>query len=301
MLGPGASTIYAQNVVLLTTDGLISTKRTLQGARKVIGRERPGAVVGHCLLSPSREIYEKQIDSIRQAGVDIVLTVGSAATSIAKRHFENTPIVFSSVMYPAVSGFVISLDNPGKNITGASLNIPTDIQFEKFKKIVPDLRMIGVLYSSNTTPLIRRADGIAERLGMELVAIQVNHQKDLPAAMDSLTKVCDGIWSVADPNLFSPQSTKFILLRSLRAGIPFMGFSRYVVESGALFALDFDYKAVGRQAGDIVNRILSGTPPENIRVTVPDIIWFHYNEKTAEHINVTIPDEMVAIAKEVYR
>jgi putative ABC transport system substrate-binding protein len=268
---------------------------------KIIGRERPKAILEHCQLSPSQEIYEKQIDSIRQAGVDIVLTVGSAATSIAKRHFENTPIVFSSVMYPAVSGFVTSLNRPGENITGASLNIPIDIQFEKFKKIVPELRTIGVLYSSNTAPLIRRAGEIAGRLGMELVAIQINDQKDLPAAMDSLGKVCDGIWSVADPNLFSPQSTKFILLHSLRAGLPFMGFSRYVVESGALFALDFDYKAVGRQAGGIVNRILDGTPPDSIRVTEPDIIWFHYNEKTAEHIDVTIPDEMVAIAKEVYR
>ena len=80
-----------------------------------------------------------------------------------------------------------------------------------------------------------------------------------------------------------------------------MGFSRYVVESGALFALDFDYKAVGFQAGAIVNKILAGEEPKNIRVTTADVIWFHYNEKTSERINVKIPDELAAIAKEVYR
>ncbi len=80
-----------------------------------------------------------------------------------------------------------------------------------------------------------------------------------------------------------------------------MGFSKYVVESGALFALDFDYKAVGRQAGDIVNKILDGQKPKDIEVTTADVIWFHYNEKTAERINIVIPDELAAVAKEVYR
>lgn len=80
-----------------------------------------------------------------------------------------------------------------------------------------------------------------------------------------------------------------------------MGFSRYVVESGALFALDFDYKAVGFQAGAIVNKILNGVEPRKIRVTTADVIWFHYNEKTSERINVKIPDELAAVAKEVYR
>jgi len=87
----------------------------------------------------------------------------------------------------------------------------------------------------------------------------------------------------------------------MRKGIPFMGFSRHVVESGALFALDFDYKAVGQQAGQIVNQIIAGEDPGQISVTLADVIWFHYNEKTAKHINVQIPGEMIAVAKEVYR
>jgi putative ABC transport system substrate-binding protein len=80
-----------------------------------------------------------------------------------------------------------------------------------------------------------------------------------------------------------------------------MGFSRYVVESGALFALDFDYKAVGRQAGEIACRVIGGQKPGSISVTSADLIWFHYNENTARHIKVTIPEDLVAIAKEVYR
>ena len=153
----------------------------------------------------------------------------------------------------------------------------------------------------NRGPLISPSMVVAEQMGIQLVPIKIEDVKEIPRALDSLARTVDGIWSVADPNLFSPQSTKYILLNCLRKGLPFMGFSRYVVESGALFALDFDYKAIGRQAGEIVNKVIAGADPGSIPVSDPDIIWFHYNEKTAEHLNLVMPGELVAVAKEVYR
>ncbi|UCC43491.1 MAG: ABC transporter substrate-binding protein [Candidatus Zixiibacteriota bacterium] len=267
----------------------------------MIRNKLPNTGFRHFLLSPDKPSYDRQVDSVRDIRPDLILAVGSRATEIAKAHFRETPIVFSSVLYPVLSGYVKSLARPGGNITGASLNIPVDIQFRNFTRIIPGLKNVGLLYSGNTAALIPPSRIVAKQLGLNLIAVEVNDQKMLPAALDSLTTTCDGIWSVADPNLFSPQSTRFILLQAIRRGIPFMGFSRNVVESGALFALDFDYKAVGRQAGKTACRILEGTDPGKIPVTSPDVIWFHYNERTAEHIKVKIPDDLTAIAKEVYR
>ena len=136
---------------------------------------------------------------------------------------------------------------------------------------------------------------------LKAVTQLVNDFKELPHALDSLAQMTDGIWSVADPNLFDPRSTRYILMNTLRKGVPFMGFSRHVVESGALFALDFDYKAIGQQAGETVKRVLTGKNPGRISVTQADFVWFHYNEKTAEHVGIAIPEDLVAVAKEVYR
>ncbi len=149
--------------------------------------------------------------------------------------------------------------------------------------------------------MIPQAKVIAAELKLELIAIEVSNEKELPQKLDSLAKQVQGIWSVADHNLFKPKSTRYILINTLRKRMPFMGFSKYVVESGALFALDFDYKAVGRQAGYIVNQVIAGKSPARIEVTTADVIWFHYNEKTAERIKIVIPEELAAIAKEVYR
>lgn len=290
-----------QTVVALYTNTLTSTKRTLSGARTAIKSYRDSVIFYQILLKPNDDNLAAQIDSVKAYEPDIILSIGSAATQLAKDNFGATPTVFASVMYPVVSGFVKSLNRPGENMTGASLDIRPDIQFKYFRQIIPDLKTLGVLYTGNTASLIPPARVLANQMGLKLIAIKVNGPKDLPRALDSLTRTVDGLWSLADPNLFDPQSTKYILLNSLRRGIPFMGFSRYVVESGALFALDFDYKAIGRQAGHITTRILAGEDPGRIKVSPPDFIWFHCNEKTAAHLKITFPPELMAIAKEVYR
>jgi putative ABC transport system substrate-binding protein len=290
-----------QEIVIIAGDSLESTARTISGAKHVIKRKNEQATFHRFCPPQPGESNQRTLDSIKSIRPTIVLTVGSAATKFAQDQLGDVPIVFSAVMYPAVSGFIESLTRPGRNITGASLDIPADIQFSKFKQIVPNLKRIGVMYTDNTASLIPTAMVVARNMELTLVPIKIGDVTEIPDALDSLAGSVEGIWSVADPNLFSPQSTKFILLNCLRKGIPFMGFSRYVVESGALFALDFDYKAIGRQTGEIANRIIAGEKAGDISVTHPNIIWFHCNTKTAEHLGISIPEELVAVAKEVYR
>jgi putative tryptophan/tyrosine transport system substrate-binding protein len=301
VLGGMASECLARTIVIVCSDSLTATTRSISGARSEIRSVHPEVEFVTVQLRPDASGLTAQLDSIRAAKPELILTVGSAATQTVKSNFTNTPIIFSSVMYPVISGFVSSLSNPGEMITGASLDVPVNIQFDKYRQIIPTIKKIGVLYTSNTAKLIPPAKAVAQEMGLELVAVEITSQRDLPGALDSLARTVDGLWSVADYNLFDPQSTKYILLNTIRRGLPFMGFSRYVVESGALFAIDFDYKGIGKQAGRIANQVLDGAKPGSIAVSTPDILWFHYNEATANHVKVTIPPELVAIAKEVYR
>ncbi|MBU8932947.1 MAG: ABC transporter substrate-binding protein [candidate division Zixibacteria bacterium] len=288
-------------IAVLMSDSLTSTKRTLHGARKMIVRTHPDAILHTFYLTQAADDNKLVIDSLRSLSPKLVLTIGSPATSLAKQKIEDIPIVFAGVLYPVLSGFVESVGRPGGNITGASLDIPVQIQFKYFKQIVPELRKVGVLYTEATASLIRPATVVAQNMGLTLTPVLISNDKEIPSALDSLAGIVEGIWSVADPELFDPKSTRYILLNTLRKGIPFMGFSQYVVESGALFALDFDHKAVGHQAGEIASRVLAGEAAGKIKVSIVDVIWFHYNERTAHHINIEIPEDLVAIAKEVYR
>lgn len=288
-------------IAIFVSDSLTSTARTLSGAKSIIKREHPDAQFDKYIIKHGVLRDTAIVNSCLANKTNIILTVGSSTTEFARRNFKKIPIVFSSVKNPALSGFVSSSTGTGKNITGASLDIPIHIQFSYFKQILPNLEKIGVLYTKSTAPLIPSAKIVARELGMTLVPMLIREQKELPKALDSLAKITQGLWSVADPELFGSQSTKYILKTTLRKMIPFMGFSRHVVKSGALFALDFDYKAIGYQAGEIVNKLIDGADASEIKVTSSDVIYFHYNEKTAKYIKINIPPELIAVAREVYK
>ncbi len=297
------ATVRAQDLPLaiVYSDSLTSTMRTMRGIKSSINRKKSNVKFHEYLLTSNQSEIEKRVSEINKINPRLILTIGSFATQEISERIKNKPIIFSAVLYPETSGFIKSKKNPGGRITGASLDIPPNIQYKYFRQVISNLKKIGVLYTDETANLIPPAKAVAQESGLELIAIKIDTEKDIPAALEKLRRMTDGIWSVADKKIFSHRSTRFILLNTLRNGIPFMGFSRNLVESGALFALDFDYKDIGRQAGKIALKVLAGSDPARISVEVPGIIWFHYNEKTARHINIEIPEDLVAIAKEVYR
>lgn len=295
------SATQAQSIAIVATDSLTATNRAIRGAKQIVKQDHSKAEFFLFYLSDNRQLDLSTVDSIKKLKPSLILSIGSAATQYAKENFPANKIVFAAVKYPALSGFVRADGHPTSNITGASLDIPPEIQFRYFTQLIPTLKKVGVLYTEDTEPLIGPSIKVAARLGLELIPIKVNHEREIGQAFDSLARTVDGIWSVADPKLFSPRSTQFILLNALRHGIPFMGFSQHVVESGALFAIDFDYKAIGRQAGHMASRIINGGMIADTEVSAPDIKWFHYNERTAEHLGIVVPEELKAVAKEVYR
>jgi putative ABC transport system substrate-binding protein len=293
---------YAVNkVAIISIDEEFSTIRTGKGIKKSLNRSGIQIEYQESTLSGHSENDARTVQLLREFDPQLFITIGSYATLKMSEAFPNKPIIFATVMNPIASGFIASIQRPGGNITGAALDIPPDMQFKYFKRVVGDIKTMGVLYSSETENIIKQARVAAKQLGIELIARKVASEKEIPEAIDSLCQKSDALWSVADHNVYTPHSTKYIILHTLRNSVPMMGFSQALVEAGGLFTLDFDFKDIGRQAGDIAVRVLKGKRPGDIAVTAPGVIYFKYNEKTANKINLKIPEDLLAIAKEVVK
>jgi putative ABC transport system substrate-binding protein len=288
-------------IAIVKTEELSSYLRALKGVKQAINQS--GVEVGfveYTILDESTE-KDKVLTEIKKKRPDLIVTIGSKATELVSQDIKDIPIVFSAVLNPAISGFVPARDAPEVNLTGASLDVPLRIQLEKFKLIVPDLKTLGVLYTSETEPLIREAQSVSGDLGIELVPLSIESEKEIPSALQEFKNEVDGIWAVADPLIFTPQSTQFILLFTLRNGLPLMGLTPSFVEAGALFTLAPDYKDVGRQAGEMALEIVSGKDPKQVSISMPRMIYLYLNLKTAEQINLKISPDLVEVAKEVFR
>ena len=63
--------------------------------------------------------YAEIADELVNMNVDVILTVGSAATRVMQAT-RTIPIVLAAAVDPVASGFVDSLAHPGRNVTGLS-------------------------------------------------------------------------------------------------------------------------------------------------------------------------------------
>jgi len=252
-------------------------------------------------LNGNVEDAGKTIAKARAFKPDVILTVGSRATSIVAEKVKDIPIVFSMVLYPVASEFVPSMQNPGGNLTGAAMDVPIERQLKTLSRVVPKLRRVGVLYSpEETLRVIEEATMVAKSMGLELMAEQVHSEKDVPDALGRLDKQkMDALWSVADGKVFTRPSTRYIIKYVVRRGIPFMGPHNGFVKAGALVALTADYRDCGRQAGEIVVRILGGAKPKNIPVATPRTVDMGLNLQVASHIRLKIPQDIIDEASNV--
>ena len=230
---------------------------------------------------------------IRARKPDLILTIGSNATTMVSDEIRDIPIVFSLVLPSSGNAALQGMRESRGNMTGASMEIPLKTQFAKLKHILPQVKRVGVLYNPGVTgPLVDNATQIASTMGLELVAMRVESEKDLVSVTEEFTDKIDVLWSVADSTVFSPQGLKQILLATLRNRVPFVGLSPSFVKAGALLAFSVDYLDVGRQSGELALRVIAGEDPASIPLTSPRDVSLSVNMNTAKQIQVQIHDDI---------
>lgn len=275
----------------------------LDGFVEVITKNRADAELKRFNVDVPAGQIDAIVQRVRASHPDVILTVGSMATSEVSSRISDIPIVFSTVLYPVASGFASSMRSSGNNITGAAMDVPIDVQFRTLLSVVPRLDKVGVLYNPEETgPIIREAEGVARAMGLHLVSEQVRSEKDVPAALDNLFQSnVKALWSVADAAVFTLPSFKFIVQKTLEKGVPFMGPNDRFTESGALIALNCDHTDNGRQSGELALLILEGKRPADIPIAQPRIVEMTLNLRVARFLGLRIPGNVEREAHRVIR
>lgn len=241
---------------------------------------------------------ESVIPKIALFRPDLIHTIGTRATAAVKEEFKDVPVIFSMVLNPVDSGIVASMEFPGDNITGVSMDIPLRLQFDYIKRIFPRAKKIGVIYSKEETAhLIGHANIAARRAGMTLVDKEVKYPAEVPAALTAIAGKIDLLWSVADSNVFTRETIREFLIFTLKRQIPFVGLSSSFVRAGAFFSFDVIPEKAGRDAAVIADEVLRGKNTARIPVLSPKEIKVFINKNTANILNIDVPDEIYKSAE----
>jgi putative ABC transport system substrate-binding protein len=291
---PGGNAVAADRIAVLLSMDEGPFSEALAGFRDHLGKQDPQPGYDVFNLEGSAAKAGPAVRKIKEGGFTLILTLGALATDAAVREITDVPIV---------AGLILRTDALKKapNATGVGLEFPLETQLSWIRRMLPEARTVGVIYSpQENRKMMESAARIAQTLGLVLERQEVSVPQDVPAALNRLSRKADVLWGVADTLVLSPQLAKPILLFSFRNSIPLIGPSAAWVKAGALYSLDWDYRDLGAQCGEMARQVLHGVPPGSIPAAVPRKVLYSVNRNTAQQMKITIPGQFLQGARNVF-
>jgi putative ABC transport system substrate-binding protein len=244
-------------------------------------------------------------------GVDVIVTLGTAAARAARRAGPSTPIVMASAGDPVRSKLVNSLSAPGGNITGLMSGSVEQVakRLEILKEMMPGLRRVAV-------PTIRplgprgRVRGISrlfveaeqragKALGIDFVGVNKKKKESWLAAFSRVKADGAGALTIRSSNNLTREDRKQIVAATLKLRLPAIFRAKWFVRRGGLVSYATNRGDMYRRAATYVDKILKGARPAELPVERPTKFDFVINLKTAKALGITLPRSILLRATEV--
>lgn len=236
----------------------------------------------------------------KQADYDLVFAIATPMAQSIAQNITDTPVLFTAVTDPVTAELVASNDKPGANVTGTTDMNPVAEQIDLIKKVIPDAKKVGIVYSSgeiNSQVQVDIARAEAKKQGLEIVEKTVTNTAEVQQAADALGQV-DAIYIPTDNNAVDALDS--ILQVAESKGILVVPAEGDSVSSGGALTLGWDYETLGRLTGEMALKILQGkAKPETMPVESQKNPQLIVNPEAAKRMGFEIPKDLQSKAAKV--
>ncbi|TMH57123.1 MAG: hypothetical protein E6H55_15895, partial [Betaproteobacteria bacterium] len=169
------------------------------------------------------------------------------------------------------------------------------------KEMLPKLGKVVTFYDSGNEVARSAAKAgrdAARQLKVEVVERQVSSVEELRLGLTALKAGdADAYYYTSDAMVTS--QAQFINDTARAKKLPTMGYEQSLVAQGALVSYGVSYYEIGRLSAKYVQRVLTGTSPQNLPVESVSRFVMAVNLKTARELGLTIPQAVLMRADEV--
>jgi putative ABC transport system substrate-binding protein len=235
------------------------------------------------VYSPS-DVRGKLKAIAQEEGARAVIALGKDAIDDAVQLPSSIAVIFDLVIVPPRT--------TRQNTTGLFMGTPVAEYVNLLNKYLPSLKRISVVGSQ----------GLLNILGADRSGVSILRARNSFELVDAVNKLndADALLLLPDVSLLTDTALEEIYLYSFRRKVPILGISDKYVRQGALLALMFNPKNVGRRLGDLAKGAIDGADIGAIGPSPSDNFDLFINRDTAAKMGISIPQELLDRAKRVY-
>ncbi|NNJ92667.1 MAG: hypothetical protein HKP55_13410 [Gammaproteobacteria bacterium] len=266
------------------------------------------------LLAEQAEIALKKILEFKP---DVLVTLDDNAFRTVGLKLVNTDIqiVFSGMnnipeRYNEITKWMNTTNNPGYNITGVYEKIHFATAVKVQKNIQPGMKKILIISDNSPTgkALIRQVrmeldnDNIPVKPEFYITDSWEDYQQKIDeinkSDIDTLYPIALRLHDKSGKTYTGAEILKWTGEHSKKPSIP-LNFA--FVKLGLLGGAGVDFESMGKQAGNLVVKILSGETAATIPIEEAERYALVFNLKRAKKLGIEIPTDILMAADEVYK
>ena len=228
--------------------------------------------------------------------VNLIHAISLPAAQIVANETKDIPIVGSTIVDYEKSKLVKDPNKPGTNVTGTSIFLHPKNQIELMKKVLPNAKRVGILYTSSEANAQFQV-GIAKKYladnGYSIEEVTISNVNDIQqAAQNLVSQHVDAIYVPTDNVVASAMSNLVAITDP--AKIPVFGGEDNHVKGGAVMSLSVDYYKLGYQTGLMAAKILTGEAKvEDMPIEMQKEFKLVVGKDKLEKLGITLPEDLM--------
>ena len=233
---------------------------------------------------------------------DAIVAIATPSAQALVSATKTIPVVYSGVTDPVAAQLVKDWKPSGTNVTGVSDLLELEKQVDLIKRVVPNVKRVGMVYNpgeANSAVVVKAMKELLGKSGITLVEAAAPRTVDVGSAAKSLIGKVDVIYTNTDNNVVSAYEA--LVKVGNDAKIPLVASDTDSVKRGAIAALGVNYYDLGRQTGKVVARILKGEKPGDIASATSSKLELFVNTTAAQKQGVTLSADLIKSAKTVIK
>ena len=229
------------------------------------------------------------------SNVDLILANATPALQAAVSATQTIPILGTAV---TEYGVALDIDDfsgtVGGNVSGTSDLAPLDQQAQMLLELVPEAKIVGILYCSAEPNSVYQADVV--KAALEEAGVTVNvytfaDSNDVATVTATACDECDALYIPTDNTAAS--CTEAIANVVIPAKVPVIAGEQGICSGCGVATLSIDYNELGQATGEMAYEILvKGANPGDMEVQAAPTFTKMYNKANCEKLGITIPEEL---------